>query len=240
MASNEKFSVWQLIILVLSIIAILLLFFETVLTISSETRQLFRLIDTIICLIFLGDFFYHLASSDNRLKYLKWGWIDFVSSIPMIGPLRIGRLVRVARIIRIIRVARSGGNIIYVLTSERTKTTLISVLGGTIVLVVVTSLAIINFEDLPTEDALWWSLYALLTGELGEHSPVSFEGKVIAVLLMTAGVALFSTFTASIASYFFHPENEEDEARDTEILSEIHKLADKLDRLDSKISSLRK
>ena len=164
----------------LSVLVLGLLFVETFFTISDDTLKLFRLIDTSICLVFLGDFFYQLASSKRKLDYLKWGWIDFISSIPLVGPLRLGRLVRVARIIRIIRLARAGGNILDVLRGDRTESTLISVIGGTIVLIIITSLAIIRFEDLPTEDALWWSIYALLTGELGEHSPISIEGKIIA------------------------------------------------------------
>lgn len=233
--NTQTLSIWQLVILVLSILVLALLFIETVFPVSNETRQLFRIIDTAVCLLFLADFAYQVISAKDRPGYLKWGWIDLVSSIPMVGPLRVGRLVRVARVIRIIRVARAGGTIINALTKNRTKNTLISVLGGTIVLVMVTSLAIIRFEDLPTEDALWWSVYALLTGELGEHSPLSIEGKIIAVLLMTAGVALFGTFTASIASFFFEPDNEEDEERDKQILNEIKKLSEKIDNLESKI-----
>jgi voltage-gated potassium channel len=234
---DKSLTMWQLVNLVLSVLVLGLLLIETLFTVPGETVQLFHLIDTLVCFIFLGDFFYHLTVTKDRLGYLKWGWIDFISSIPMVGPFRIGRLVRVARIIRIIRVARAGGNIINALTRNRTRNTLISVIGGTIVLVMITSLAIINFEELPADDALWWSVYALLTGELGDHSPNSIEGKIIAVLLMTAGVALFGTFTASIASFFFEPDNEEDEARDVEILSEIKKLSEKIDKLDSKINS---
>jgi len=90
-----------------------------------------------------------------------------------------------------------------------------------------------------TTDALWWSLYALLTGELGEYIPRTLEGRVIATLLMTAGVALFGTFTASLATFFLEPEQEEDEQRDVEILAEIKKLSTKIDSLETEIKTTR-
>jgi len=235
--SEQVLSIWQLVILVLSVLVLFLLLVETIFILNPDTANLFRLIDTSVCLIFLGDFFYKLFTSKNYLGYLKWGWFDLVSSIPMVGVLRIGRLVRVARIIRVIRAVRAGGSVLNFLSKHRTKNTLLSVVGGTIVLVMISSLAIINFEDLPSDQALWWSIYTLLTGELGDYLPSSIEGKIITMLLMTAGVALFGTFTASVASFFFQPDQAEDERRDEEILSEIKKLSKKIDIIEAKFDS---
>jgi voltage-gated potassium channel len=36
----------------------------------------------------------------------------------------------------------------------------------------------------------------------GDKFPVTTEGRLIAALLMTAGVGLFGTFTAFVASWF--------------------------------------
>ena len=36
----------------------------------------------------------------------------------------------------------------------------------------------------------------------GDNFPVTTEGRVIAAILMTAGVGLFGTFTAYVASWF--------------------------------------
>ncbi|MCF7841089.1 MAG: potassium channel family protein, partial [Candidatus Marinimicrobia bacterium] len=230
-------TIWQLVILVLSVLVLLLLLIETVFTLTPGTQQLIRLIDTSVCLIFIGDFFYQFFSAKNRLAFLKWGWIDLLSSIPLVDAFRVGRLVRIARIIRALRAVRAGGSVLNYLTRNRTKNTLLTVLGGTVVLIIVASLAVINVERLPAEDALWWSIYALLTGELGEYTPISIEGKIIAVLLMTAGVALFGTFTASVATFFFEPENSENEERDNQILKEIKKLSEKIDVLVAKLDS---
>jgi len=57
------------------------------------------------------------------------------------------------------------------------------------------------------------------------------------VLLMSAGVALFGTFTASLATYFLEPEQEEDENRDIELLKEIKTLSIKIDSLEAEIKA---
>lgn len=64
-------------------------------------------IDTLICLVFMADFFFKLYSAENKIAYLKWGWIDFVFSIPTVGLLRLGRFARVVRILRLLRGVRS-------------------------------------------------------------------------------------------------------------------------------------
>ena len=52
------------------------------------------------------------------------------------------------------------------------------------------------------EDALWWAYVTITTVGYGDKYPVTTEGRLIAVVLMTGGVGLFGTFTAYIASWF--------------------------------------
>jgi len=236
MDQEQKFSIWHIINLVLSVFVLALLFIEMTIPLDESTIYIFGIIDTSVCILFLGDFFYQLISRKDKLAYLKWGWIDLISSIPTIGVLRVGRLARIARIIRIIRAARASKHLFSELYIHRTRNIFLSVIGGSFLLILVATLSIKIFEvDLPAKDALWWSIYALLTGELGEYIPRTIEGRIISVLLMTAGVALFGTFTASLATFFLEPEQQEDEQRDVEILAEIKKLSSKIDKLEVKV-----
>lgn len=50
------------------------------------------------------------------------------------------------------------------------------------------------------EDAIWWAFVTITTVGYGDRFPVTTEGRIIAALLMTAGVGLFGTFTGFIAS----------------------------------------
>jgi voltage-gated potassium channel len=52
------------------------------------------------------------------------------------------------------------------------------------------------------EDAIWWSYVTMTTVGYGDKFPVITEGRIIAAVLMTAGVGLFGTFTANVSSWF--------------------------------------
>ncbi len=64
---------------------------------------------------------------------------------------------------------------------------------------------------LTAEDAIWWSYSTLTTVSYGELYPITTEGRIIAGILMTAGIALFGTFTAFAASWFYQEAKEEEE-----------------------------
>jgi voltage-gated potassium channel len=69
------------------------------------------------------------------------------------------------------------------------------------------SLAILQFENSPecnirtAEDALWWSYTTITTVGYGDRYPVTSEGRIIGVILMTVGVGIFGTYTAIISSW---------------------------------------
>ena len=62
--------------------------------------------------------------------------------------------------------------------------------------------------------------------------PVTFEGRVVAAILMTAGVGLFGTFTGFVASWFLEEDEEKQDAHVvTNLRSEIGELNAKVDKL---------
>jgi voltage-gated potassium channel len=75
-------------------------------------------------------------------------------------------------------------------------------------LVVFSAIAILQVETDPNsniktaEDAIWWAYVTITTVGYGDKFPVTTEGRLIASILMTAGVGLFGTFTAYVASWF--------------------------------------
>ena len=67
-------------------------------------KSYFVIIDTLICFIFLFEFFYKLNKSDSKAQYIRGHWIDLIASIPFIEFLRVGRLLRLIRLFRILRI----------------------------------------------------------------------------------------------------------------------------------------
>lgn len=51
-------------------------------------------------------------------------------------------------------------------------------------------------------DALWWGFATATTTGYGDITPVTHTGKVLGILLMLTGTAIFSMFTALFAETF--------------------------------------
>ncbi|MEA9357848.1 potassium channel family protein [Bacteriovorax sp. PP10] len=48
-------------------------------------------------------------------------------------------------------------------------------------------------------DALWWGMATATTTGYGDITPVTIQGKVLGIILMLTGMALFAMFTALFA-----------------------------------------
>jgi voltage-gated potassium channel len=204
----KKISFLNLLILVLSIYVLVALFIDTIFKIDEETSQLLQLIDFAICMVFLLDFGIQLYRAESKLQYLKWGWIDFLASIPMVDAFRIGRVFRMVRILRIFKAFKSLKEFIDTLYSDKIKGTVSSAAILSIMIIIFSSITILQVETDPESniitagDALWWAYVTITTVGYGDLYPVTLEGRLVALVLMTTGVGLFGTFTAFIASWF--------------------------------------
>ena len=49
---------------------------------------------------------------------------------------------------------------------------------------------------------MWWTITTISTVGYGDRYPVTVEGRLVAVSLMVAGIALLGVVTASLASWF--------------------------------------
>jgi voltage-gated potassium channel len=234
---SEQLGPFQLVILVLSIYVLIALFVEAAVDLSPEVRTLLQHIDNAICVIFLIDFSVRLARSRDRMRFLRWGWIDALSSIPMVDAFRWGRLVRIIRILRMLRAFRSTRVLVKYFFRNRALGTFATVALISVTLTIFSSIAVLNFEDVPesniksASDALWWSFVTITTVGYGDKFPVTPEGRVIAVFLMTAGVGLFGTFTGLLASFFIEADQEKDEEEADAILVELKAIREELSAL---------
>lgn len=211
-----KIGIFQLIILVLSLYVLGSLAVSTFLKLDDEVQTLLDYIDNIICVIFLIDFALRFKRAPNKLAFMKWGWIDLISSIPMLPQFRVGRLFRIVRLFRLLRAFRSTKILIEYIFHNRVKGTFSSALMIAILMLIFSSIAILQVETAQNsniqsaEDALWWAFVTITTVGYGDKFPVTTEGRLIAAALMSVGVGLFGTFTAFVASWFIEGKGKEE------------------------------
>jgi voltage-gated potassium channel len=108
-------------------------------------------------------------------------------------------------------------------------TFVVTVLGGTVAW-------LLDRNDFPTlGHGMWWAIQTVTTVGYGDVTPHSTEGKVIAALVMLAGIAFLAVITASITATFV--ENARQRVRGSEqldIARELHEINVRLKRLEAR------
>jgi len=213
---QEKLSILNILIIVLSIYVLVALLIDTFFKLPTQVSNVLEIIDNGICIIFLIDFCIRFYKAKSKLQFIKWGWIDLISSIPALEIFRVGRLFRLIRLLRILRAFRSTKILIHHIFKSRMQGTMTSVVVITILIIIFSSISILIVEKAPesniktAEDAIWWAMVTVTTVGYGDKFPVTTEGRVIAIFLMTAGVGLFGTYTGYIATWFIEEKKKEE------------------------------
>ena len=182
-ASDSQSAVYMVYILAISVLSLVFLAAGVILDGNSDVASILNVADTALCALFFIDFVITLTRSKSKRQYLAtWGWLDLVSSLPMVPALRIGRLARVVRVVRVLRGIRSVRVLSSFFLERRAQNTVVAAVLVTILLMVFGSIAILSFETGPDanikgpEDALWWSAVTLTTVGYGDRFPVTTEG----------------------------------------------------------------
>ncbi len=211
---TENIGPFNLIILVLSIYVLGALIVDTFMHVPPEVSKILHMVDNLVCLIFLYDFAVRFRQAENKLKFMRWGWIDLLSSIPFVDFLRAGRLLRLIRLLRIVRAFKSTTLLVHHVFRKKANgaITMAMVIAG--MMLIFSSIAVLQVETDPNsniktaEDALWWAMTTITTVGYGDRFPVTTEGRIIGSLLMAVGIGLFGTFSGFVSSWLHEGHNQ--------------------------------
>ena len=230
---------WQLVMLLASVITVATLALSISIQLPADIESMLRWADTAVCGIFFIDFLLLLRLAKDKRKYLiTWGWIDLISSVPLIPTLQLARFFRILRILRLLRGVKSAATLVRELTRSRRQTATFAILLLTGITLTFSSIAILIAEkgrgqiDTPGK-ALWWCLVTITTVGYGDVYPVTTLGKVVAGFTMIMGIAIFGSFTAVITSLVLEPAKETKDP----ILAKLDKIEEELTRLRSRLDS---
>ena len=234
---NEASPGYQLFMLVLCIYALAVLATQTVVKLDPQVRGVLDYADYAVCSLFFLDFLFSLARAPSRWQYLAtWGWLDLLSSIPMLDAARWGRAARIVRVFRVVRGLRATKLIATVVLRRRAESSLLAASLVAILLIIFCSIAVLHFETSPdsniksAEDAVWWAFATITTVGYGDRYPVTSEGRFVAAVLMSAGVGLFGTFSGLLAAWFLSPEQDSNSSDLKTIRAELEALRSVMER----------
>jgi voltage-gated potassium channel len=154
------------------------------------------------------------AKDRTRHPFTLLAFIDLLAVAPsLVGlalDLRSLKMLRTLQMLWVFKLYRYHGALALVITGFRRVKHELAVVGLVAVIVVLcSSVAMHGFEHAAQpekfarlSDALWWSFVTLSTVGYGDIYPVTFGGRVVAVITMILGTGIFGTFISLIGSSF--------------------------------------
>jgi voltage-gated potassium channel len=175
------------------------------LPLDPQVNTVIFIVDGLLCIFFMADFVWRLYSAPSKRAYLRFGWLDFLGSLPI--PLfRLFRLYRASITIRFIQAA-GGRKIVRALVRQRGESVVVFVGFVTIIVLEIASAAVLVAESKNPDaniqnggDALWWAWISVTSVGYGDKYPITTWGRIIGSILVGVGIALITTITGFIAS----------------------------------------
>ncbi|MEZ4768253.1 MAG: ion transporter [Caldilineales bacterium] len=214
---------YEMFIGALSALSILNLVLLLVLKDDQNLAFVVGIINLVLFPIFLFDFCYRFFTTDSKSTYFfrGFGWADLLSSLPLPNAkiLRLFRLWRVARLF----IRFGAKNLLHEFIDNRAANALYTVFFLVLCVIEFGSLAVLAAESpspnaniTNASDAIWWAYVTITTVGYGDQYPVTNAGRIVGILVMTAGVGLFGTLSGFLANLFLAPPKpKEEEAAET-------------------------
>lgn len=183
--------------------------------------------------LFALDYVIRLSVADSRWKFVRTHLFDLtVVVLPLVRPLRLLRLLTTINALnRTASMSLRGHVVSYVV-------------GATSLVVLCASLAVLDAERSAPDstitsfaDALWWAIATVTTVGYGDSYPATAQGRLIAVGLMLAGIALLGVVTATLASWLVQRVSEAEEQTQAATRQQIDQLENKIDALRAELST---
>ncbi len=163
----------------------------------------------------------------QKLRYVvqPMAIVDLLAIIPSYRPLRFLRIFLLFRLFKLFRYARSISEFVKVLSEKRIELLTLFIFMAFITFTAATALFFFEAEEQGRDvngffDSIYWALVTMSTVGYGDITPHTTEGRIVALMLIVAGLGVISFFTSIIVSAF---GEKIDEIREHRILSDVER-----------------
>ena len=238
----------DVILTMLVIIDILLILGSVLFKLGPEYITFILLFDAIVCIVLIIEFIRKLQKSENRRMFFRKNWLALLASLPVAllilpflsyaayaYPLIV--LLRILNLILLIKVISK--------VTERflDATYLDKIIAVFIVLLLGSTFVLYCFDPNITSifQAVWFVFQTITTVGYGDVIPSSPAGQFVGLVLIIAGVLMFSMVTASFGYLFtekiFKDENVEFNQKANAIKENLHETRFQIDEIKEKAVS---
>jgi voltage-gated potassium channel len=153
--------------------------------------------------------------------------VDLLAILPGYRPLRFLRIFLLFRLLKLFRYARNLSAFGQVLLEKRFELYTLSIFIGSVVLIATVAMYLFEAEQPQPRvtslmDALYWAVITITTVGYGDIVPQTTEGRIVAMVLVFAGIAVIS-FATSIIVMAFHEKM--GELRDNRVFANVERLS---------------
>ena len=172
----------------------------------------------------------NLLSAFNEVLRVKLRYIlsikaiiDLLAILPFFHQLRLLRIFILFRVFKLFRYARSFQILTSVFSAKKFEFITLFIFAS--IVIIISSILVYVMEAMnPASpintlfEAFYWSIVTIATVGYGDIVPVTDGGRVVAIIVITAGIAVLAFTTSLVVSAF----NEKlDEIRETKIVNNI-------------------
>ncbi len=242
---------YEIFIAAVSILSVLNMVLSYIPGVYLDAINVIFIINAVLTLLFIYDFILRLATAPSRSSYFfrNYGWADLLAVIPLF------RLFRLFRIYKAYRVVHKYGAryIVTYLSRNRAQSALYILVFMVILIIESGAFLVLQAEHaspsaniITAGDAIWWAYVSITTVGYGDRFPVTPAGRMVGILVLTTGVAVFATFAGLISSKLLAPPEKKDESPEqspveedqaARYLAELKQLINEREKIETEITS---
>ena len=172
-------------------------------SVSTTAKTRIELVQWICWLAFALDLIFGILKSEDKKQFLKKHPLEIAAVLlPFLRPLRLMRVISFGGLaIQKIAIGRQ----VAITLKVALTSIFIAYISAVQITILERTVEGSNIKTFP--DGLWWAITTVTTVGYGDRFPVTFEGRLLAVLLMVTGISLVGVITASVASWFVRISN---------------------------------
>ena len=232
---------FEIFIVTITSFSILLVLVQYVYNPLGEALLAILLFDIVVSLILCIDMFMRARESKVPIKYVLKHIYEIPALIPVYaifllnGETIFGAGLKGLRFIHIFRVIHTLSRIIIVF--DQMKNRLVFIIFLSIATVTAGALGVYVVEkNAPAAtitnlgDAFWWAVVTVTTVGYGDVYPVTFEGRVIATVVMIVGIAILGILISTLGAQLIESRIKSQSKKEENNIKEI--IKNKIDRIE--------
>lgn len=199
--------VFVAVIVGLILLSVVLILVETFGGLPPEINFDIEIVNDVITMIFVVELLMRWLVSQTTGGFFRRHWIDVIAVLPLLRVFRLGRVFQLVRIVRVFSLATVLQRRLAVFGAILEGRTLeyAVILSFMFFAVIFGGVGFSQYEvgldaELKTPgDALWKSVFTLLSGEYASY-PASLGGKIVFAIMLLFGMGTFAMLTGTFSA----------------------------------------